>query len=176
MDLWMEFEEKRKLKEQEEDSLYKFKTKVFDLDESEDEQQKREVDELFTNFDEYYTSDTPTEAGDKPKIKSNVFQIADEDLNHLCTVHHFVVSCSSNALQTVATLHQEMPTLNDKVTCLKTMIIGYNLATDLVKHGDWSGMQVPIRFLPLSLCLCSQMKFRIIVMFSTFQNDMQNIL
>lgn len=139
--------------EQEESSLYKFKAKVYDLDETDEEQEEREMAEWFTNFDHEYQDvdsddklgltsmeDKKRQDGSKKLKASDPFKIAESDVNHLCRVHDFLVSCIPSASQVVATLHQVAPPCKEETFAETKMIVeGYNVAVDLVNTGDISG-------------------------------------
>ena len=151
--LWLQYEEQRKIAMQEEESLYKFKTNVYDLDEPEEERENREIAELFTTFDaEYKDIDSECQNDsdsmknekhrndDKKQKAFDLLKIPDSDVNHICHVHRFIVSSLPSAAQVVATLNQTFPGKEENVNEVKVFVESFNVAANLVCHGRLTGM------------------------------------
>jgi hypothetical protein len=149
--LWLQHEEDRKLREEEDDSLYKFKTKTYCSDEETEEQQtQKEVDELFTSFDQEYRDlhvDKPQQDSDSEKKQecnqnhANVDTILSEsDMAEFCEIHHFLVSSAPNVCNVFATTdNTEWKKADKRSDDVKIASEGYNIASEVRSLADMSG-------------------------------------
>ncbi|XP_028395044.1 midasin-like isoform X2 [Dendronephthya gigantea] len=151
--LWLLHEEERKLKEEEDNSLYKFKTKSYCSDEDSDEQQnQKEVDMFFTRFDEEYKDLNLKENKDSnSKTKqefveahSTLDAIRENDLSEFFKIHHFLVSSLPNVSRLLSTLHDtQWKDNNAKLKEIQIAYDGYNITADVVKIADLCDEELP---------------------------------
>ncbi len=148
--LWLQREEERKLREEEDDSLYKFKTKTYCTDEETEEQQnQKEIDELFTSFDQEYNDlhvDNTRRASSSEKkqecdqSQANADTILESDMAQFCQIHQFLVSSAPNVSELLATLdNTEWKQVDKKLEDVKIACESYNIASEVVNLADLSG-------------------------------------
>ena len=148
---WLQLEKDRKLHEEEGESLYKFKTKTYCQDEeSEEQQNQKEVDELFPRFDLEYddlhmdTTQQNTTFEKKQKCiqhqASGETILSESDMAQFCGIHQFLVSCAPNVSNLLATIdNTEWEKVDKRLDDVKIACEGYSIASEVISLGDLCG-------------------------------------
>ena len=145
--LWLSREEERKSKQEDSESLYKFKTKTYCNEEiSEEQQNQEEVDQMFTSFDQEYNDlnlDNQEAVEENKKCsqgKDNVDTILDSDMGKFYKIHQFIVSAAPNISHLLATLdNEEWKNVDTKLEDLKIGSQCYGLASTVIRLADLCG-------------------------------------
>jgi hypothetical protein len=148
--LWLQREEERNLQEEEGESLYKFKTKTYCSDEeSEEQKNEKEIDELFTKFDQEYKDlhmdKTQRASRSEKKQQSNQSQanfdtILESDMAQFCKIYQFLVSSVPNVSQVLATWdNTEWKQVDKRLEDVKIALESYSIASEVINLADLCG-------------------------------------
>ena len=148
--LWLQREEERNLQEEEGESLYKFKTKTYCSDEeSEEQKNEKEIDELFTKFDQEYKDihmdKTQRASRSEKKQQSNQSQanfdtILESDMAQFCKIYQFLVSSLPNVSQVLATWdNTEWKQVDKRLEDVKIALESYSIVSEVINLADLCG-------------------------------------
>lgn len=151
--LWLKIEEERKLQEEEDESFYKFKTRTYCSEElSEEEQNQKEIHELFTRFDQEYEdihSDKIDEAssfGKKQESGShqaNADTILDSHMAQFCKIHQLLVSSTPSVSHVLGTLNNtEWQGVDRRLEHVKVVSERYHIASEIISLADLCGKRI----------------------------------
>lgn len=149
--LWLKKEEERKLREQEDESLYTFKTKTYcENEESEDKQNRREIDEVFTQFDQEYKDLDQEKAQEslssetkQESRETTVKTFLESDMTEFYRMHQLVVSSAPNALHVLDTLdNAEWEQVDKKIENVKIVSESYNISAEVANLAELCGKWV----------------------------------
>ena len=148
--LWLKKEEERKVQEEEDESLYKFKTRTYCNNElSEEQQNQKEIDELFTRFDQEYEDihlDTIDEASNFVKKQEsgspevNADTILTSHMAQFCKIHQLSVSSTPNVSHVLGTLNNtEWQGVENRLENVKIVSERYHIASEIISLADLCG-------------------------------------
>lgn len=148
--LWLRREREKKLQEEEDESLYKFKTKTYCNDElSEEQQDQNEIHELFTRFDQEYEDihldNTDEDLSSVKKQESgtqqvNVDSILESHMAEFCKIHQLLVSSTPNVSQVLGTLHNTaLKEVDERLEDVKIVSERYHIAAEITSLADLCG-------------------------------------
>lgn len=149
--MWLKKEEERKLREQEDESLYTFKTKTYcENEESEDKQNRREIDEVFTQFDQEYKDLDQEKAQEslssekkQESRETTVKTFLESDMTEFYRMHQLVVSSAPNALHVLDTLdNAEWEQVDKKIENVKIVSESYNISAEVANLAELCGKWV----------------------------------
>ena len=147
--LWLRREKEKKLQEEEDESLYKFKTKTYCNDElSEEQQDQNEIHELFTRFDQEYEDIHLDEREDSSSAKKqesgtqqvNVDSIFESHMAEFCKIHQLLVSSTPNVSQVLGTLNNTAwKEVDERLEDVKIVSERYHIAAEITNLADLCG-------------------------------------
>ena len=148
--LWLKKEEERKLQEEEDESLYKFKTRTYCNNElSEEQQNQKEIDELFTRFDQEYEDihlDTIDEASNFVKKQEsgspevNADTILESHMAQFCNIHQLLVSSTPNVSHVLGTLNNtKWQGVENRLENVRIVSERYHIASEIISLADLCG-------------------------------------